>query len=270
MLTLGHARRNTSTRTESAIGMSSRRTASWTGTVGGSSNPLPLSKQAHLLTRVIRNELAGNLKVSDFGLATVFKYKGQERFLKDRCGSPPYGTSDPPSPSSSGGPYNSRIRRAKGLNLPSLLGVVSQLHLNWQERSPMRPNRSTSGVLGSCSLLSSLAVRVATSSSPLPTLPFPPCPCLSANRKNPPPIHDGLKPGRHALGRTDPEQSRVLRLPRREHLCPRAVAEVGLAGRVGRVAARVEHLDDRAESTTALERYREDGLVPAVSPLTHP
>lgn len=34
----------------------------------------------------------GNLKVSDFGLATVFKYKGQERLLKDRCGSPPYGT----------------------------------------------------------------------------------------------------------------------------------------------------------------------------------
>ncbi|GAA5938566.1 uncharacterized protein JCM15063_005356 [Sporobolomyces koalae] len=32
----------------------------------------------------------GNLKVSDFGLATVFKYKGQERLLKDRCGSPPY------------------------------------------------------------------------------------------------------------------------------------------------------------------------------------
>ena len=35
----------------------------------------------------------GNLKVSDFGLATVFKYKGQERLLKDRCGSPPYGAS---------------------------------------------------------------------------------------------------------------------------------------------------------------------------------
>ncbi|GAA5928355.1 hypothetical protein JCM1841_003539 [Sporobolomyces salmonicolor] len=32
----------------------------------------------------------GNLKISDFGLATVFKYKGQERMLKDRCGSPPY------------------------------------------------------------------------------------------------------------------------------------------------------------------------------------
>ncbi|GAA5985036.1 hypothetical protein JCM10908_002497 [Rhodotorula pacifica] len=32
----------------------------------------------------------GNLKISDFGLATVFKYKGQERLLKDRCGSPPY------------------------------------------------------------------------------------------------------------------------------------------------------------------------------------
>ncbi|GAA5860103.1 hypothetical protein JCM8547_009178 [Rhodosporidiobolus lusitaniae] len=32
----------------------------------------------------------GNLQISDFGLATVFKYKGQERLLKDRCGSPPY------------------------------------------------------------------------------------------------------------------------------------------------------------------------------------
>ncbi|SGY15464.1 BQ5605_C013g07374 [Microbotryum silenes-dioicae] len=32
----------------------------------------------------------GNLKLSDFGLATVFKYKGQTRLLKDRCGSPPY------------------------------------------------------------------------------------------------------------------------------------------------------------------------------------
>lgn len=31
--------------------------------------------------------------MSDFGLATVFKYKGQERLLKDRCGSPPYGAS---------------------------------------------------------------------------------------------------------------------------------------------------------------------------------
>ena len=43
--------------------------------------------------------LAGNLKVSDFGLATVFKYKGQERLLKDRCGSPPYGTLDEEPPS---------------------------------------------------------------------------------------------------------------------------------------------------------------------------
>ncbi|ORY86703.1 kinase-like domain-containing protein [Leucosporidium creatinivorum] len=32
----------------------------------------------------------GNLKISDFGLATVFKYKGQSRLLRDRCGSPPY------------------------------------------------------------------------------------------------------------------------------------------------------------------------------------
>ncbi|KAK4047311.1 Chk1 protein kinase [Microbotryomycetes sp. JL201] len=32
----------------------------------------------------------GNLLVSDFGLATVFKMKGQTRLLKDRCGSPPY------------------------------------------------------------------------------------------------------------------------------------------------------------------------------------
>ncbi|GAA5907845.1 hypothetical protein JCM6882_004572 [Rhodosporidiobolus microsporus] len=32
----------------------------------------------------------GNLLLSDFGLATVFKYKSQTRLLKDRCGSPPY------------------------------------------------------------------------------------------------------------------------------------------------------------------------------------
>ncbi|KAM0754477.1 kinase-like protein [Meredithblackwellia eburnea MCA 4105] len=31
-----------------------------------------------------------NLKVSDFGLASVWKYKGQERKLTDRCGSAPY------------------------------------------------------------------------------------------------------------------------------------------------------------------------------------
>lgn len=45
---------------------------------------------APALTPLLR-PCAGNLKVSDFGLATVFKYKGQERLLKDRCGSPPYG-----------------------------------------------------------------------------------------------------------------------------------------------------------------------------------
>ena len=42
-----------------------------------------------------KKDETGNLKVSDFGLATVFKYKGQERLLKDRCGSPPYGTHSP-------------------------------------------------------------------------------------------------------------------------------------------------------------------------------
>lgn len=29
--------------------------------------------------------------ISDFGLASVYKYKGQQRQLTDRCGSPPYG-----------------------------------------------------------------------------------------------------------------------------------------------------------------------------------
>ena len=32
----------------------------------------------------------GNLKLSDFGLCSVFKYKGKERPLNDACGSPPY------------------------------------------------------------------------------------------------------------------------------------------------------------------------------------
>jgi serine/threonine-protein kinase Chk1 len=32
----------------------------------------------------------GNLKIIDFGLATVFKHKGQTRILTTPCGSPPY------------------------------------------------------------------------------------------------------------------------------------------------------------------------------------
>lgn len=32
----------------------------------------------------------GNLKISDFGLCAVFKYKGKERTLSGRCGSLPY------------------------------------------------------------------------------------------------------------------------------------------------------------------------------------
>ncbi|KDQ17483.1 hypothetical protein BOTBODRAFT_29660 [Botryobasidium botryosum FD-172 SS1] len=32
----------------------------------------------------------GNLKISDFGLCSVFKHKGQERMLNERCGSLPY------------------------------------------------------------------------------------------------------------------------------------------------------------------------------------
>jgi serine/threonine-protein kinase CHEK1 len=32
----------------------------------------------------------GNLKVSDFGLATIFKMKNKIRLLKTPCGSPPY------------------------------------------------------------------------------------------------------------------------------------------------------------------------------------
>lgn len=31
-----------------------------------------------------------NLKISDFGLATVFKYNGRERLLNKVCGTPPY------------------------------------------------------------------------------------------------------------------------------------------------------------------------------------
>lgn len=32
----------------------------------------------------------GTVKVSDFGLATVFKLKGKERYLDKRCGTLPY------------------------------------------------------------------------------------------------------------------------------------------------------------------------------------
>lgn len=33
---------------------------------------------------------SGNLKVSDFGLSTLFRHKGKQRTLKTPCGSPPY------------------------------------------------------------------------------------------------------------------------------------------------------------------------------------
>jgi serine/threonine-protein kinase Chk1 len=32
----------------------------------------------------------GNLKITDFGLCAVYKYKGKERLLSGRCGSLPY------------------------------------------------------------------------------------------------------------------------------------------------------------------------------------
>lgn len=32
----------------------------------------------------------GNLKITDFGLSTMFKYKGKERKLERCCGTPPY------------------------------------------------------------------------------------------------------------------------------------------------------------------------------------
>lgn len=31
-----------------------------------------------------------NVKISDFGLATIFRHKGQERILINRCGTMPY------------------------------------------------------------------------------------------------------------------------------------------------------------------------------------
>ena len=32
----------------------------------------------------------GNLKITDFGLSTVFRYKEKERMLERCCGTPPY------------------------------------------------------------------------------------------------------------------------------------------------------------------------------------
>lgn len=32
----------------------------------------------------------GNVKVTDFGLATVFRYRGTTRKLNKKCGTPPY------------------------------------------------------------------------------------------------------------------------------------------------------------------------------------
>lgn len=34
--------------------------------------------------------LADNVRISDFGLATVFRYKGEERLLMKKCGTLPY------------------------------------------------------------------------------------------------------------------------------------------------------------------------------------
>ncbi|KAH8924224.1 kinase-like protein [Atractiella rhizophila] len=43
---------------------------------------------------------AGNLLISDFGLCSVFRYRGQERTLTDHCGSPPYAAPELAQPSS--------------------------------------------------------------------------------------------------------------------------------------------------------------------------
>ena len=34
--------------------------------------------------------MADNLKITDFGLSTVFRHQGQERKLSKCCGTPPY------------------------------------------------------------------------------------------------------------------------------------------------------------------------------------
>ena len=36
------------------------------------------------------SSLADVLKLSDFGLSTVFRHQGRERLLNRRCGTPPY------------------------------------------------------------------------------------------------------------------------------------------------------------------------------------
>jgi len=67
----------------------------------GKSPPLPPTSTPRTLTTTPPPaHSTGDLKIADFGLATVYKYKGQTRKLNDRCGSPPYGTSQPwPRPS---------------------------------------------------------------------------------------------------------------------------------------------------------------------------
>ena len=35
-------------------------------------------------------DVAGQVKISDFGLCSVFRYKGQTRRLSEQCGSLPY------------------------------------------------------------------------------------------------------------------------------------------------------------------------------------
>jgi serine/threonine-protein kinase CHEK1 len=39
----------------------------------------------------------GNLKIGDFGLAALFQHQGQQRLLRNVCGSPPYVAPEVPS-----------------------------------------------------------------------------------------------------------------------------------------------------------------------------
>ena len=67
------------------IGISSQRTFCWMGSVRINLQQISLASSPVLVVL-----LPDRIKVSDFGLSTVFRHLGKERRLSRRCGTPPY------------------------------------------------------------------------------------------------------------------------------------------------------------------------------------
>ncbi|GAA5841399.1 hypothetical protein JCM11251_006177 [Rhodosporidiobolus azoricus] len=102
----------------------------------------------------------GNLLLSDFGLATVFKYKSQIRLLKDRCGSPPYAAPEL---------ARAQAYEAEPVDVWSAGVVLFALlfgNTPWDEPTPSSPEFSA--------YLSSRPPPSSSSSSSTTLLPLPP------------------------------------------------------------------------------------------------